>query len=226
MLRASLHIVYCTAKTQNTSIITQSSAAQDWFKSYLLPCLHWLNIKMKLNVFLSSKGELNVYHLPPGKYHVNSLSVIKYLLLLKTENHFLGWIIQPKKSSNAFTKVLKCLQHSGNEYFIINNYFNQLIIFKPLSTTPWIFSTTIFHCLRKWRIPNFTLIIIQFFQLENILYPLCHLCQCLAHRKHSNNCCTKGQWTLSLSSTAKPTTQEPDSISQLYEAWSNNMVNV
>lgn len=149
MLRASLHIVYCTAKTQNTSIITQSSAAQDWFKSYLLPCLHWLNIKMKLNVFLSSKGELNVYHLPPGKYHVNSLSVIKYLLLLKTENHFLRWLIQPKKSSNAFTKVLKCLQHSGNEYFIINNYFNQLIIFKPLSTTPWIFSTTIFHALES-----------------------------------------------------------------------------
>lgn len=78
------------------SSITQSSAAQDWLKRYLLPCLHWLNIKMKLNVFLSSKGMLNVYHLPPGKYHVNSLSVRKYLLLLKTENHLLGWLIQPK----------------------------------------------------------------------------------------------------------------------------------
>lgn len=67
---------------------------------------------------------------------------------------------------NAFTRVLKTLQHSGNKYFI-KNYFNLFISFKPLSTSSIKFSTAKPNCPGKWRILSHSNYHTILFQVEN-----------------------------------------------------------
>ena len=115
--RACLWLPYWTRQIRNISTITHHTK---FYKTALLhaslPHKHKINIKMKLNFSLASKGKCKMFtscHLPCGKYQVSLSAQIftvlkaeKNLLprrLIKQNNH-LECFYQGSKSFTTFWK--------------------------------------------------------------------------------------------------------------------------